>query len=222
MSKVRVLLVDDHAILREGLRALLSIQPDIEVIGEAKNGEEAIQKVESLEPDIVLMDIAMPGINGLEATQLICQQFPKSRVIILSQHEDRQYVVPLLQAGASGYILKRAIGDDLYSAIRKVSLGETYLDPSLNTMIVEEIRQPLSSHPSLPDPLTQRELEVLKYIVHGSSNSQIAVKLSLSTKTVEWHRSNLMNKLDTHNVADLVRYALVHGLIDNELDDRSR
>ena len=142
MNKIRVLLVDDHAILREGLRALLSFQSDIEVIGEATNGEEAIQRVGELKPDIILMDIAMPGINGLEATQHICRQYPNSRVIILSQHEDRQYVVPLLQAGASGYILKRAIGEDLYSAIRKVYLGETYLDPALNTVIIDEIRQP--------------------------------------------------------------------------------
>ena len=222
MNKIRVLLVDDHAILREGLRALLSFQSDIEVVGEATNGEEAIHRVGELKPDIILMDIAMPGINGLEATQHICRQYPNSRVIILSQHEDRQYVVPLLQAGASGYILKRAIGEDLYSAIRKVYLGETYLDPALNTIIIEEIRQPLSKQTALPDPLTQREMEILKYIVLGSSNSQIAVKLSLSTKTVEWHRSNLMNKLNTHNVADLVRYALQHGLVDDKREESYR
>ena len=156
MNKIRVLLVDDHSILREGLRALLSFQADIEVVGEATNGEEAIHRVGELRPDIILMDIAMPGINGLEATQQICRQYSNSRVIILSQHEDRQYVVPLLQAGASGYILKRAIGEDLYSAIRKVYLGETYLDPALNAIIIEEIRQPLSKLTAHEDPLTQR------------------------------------------------------------------
>lgn len=217
MDKIRILIVDDHAILREGLRALLDHQADIEVVGEAMNGEEAIQKMEALKPDIVLMDIAMPGINGLQATRVIRRDYSDSKVIILSQHEDRQYVVPLLQAGAAGYVLKRAIGEDLYAAIRKVYQGDVYLDSSLNSILVEEIRQPHSKQNEADTPLTSREMEILRLIVLGLSNSQIAVKLSLSPKTVEWHRSNLMNKLDMHNVADLVRYAMQQKLFDTEI-----
>ena len=216
MPEIRVLLVDDHAILRDGIRALLSFQDDILVVGEARNGEDAIQQVEELRPDVVLMDIAMPGINGLEATRLICHDHPECRVLILSQHEDRQYVVPLLQAGASGYLLKRALGDDLIHAIRKVFDGETYLDPAVNAVLVDVIRKPNAEEPPLAEPLTQREREILTQIVLGLTNSQIAVKLSLSVKTVEWHRANLMSKLDTHSVADLVRFALQHGLVSDE------
>jgi len=205
VSKMRVLLTDDHAILIEGLRAYLSYYDDVEVVGEAHDGAEALASVAELQPDIVLMDIAMPGINGITATRLIREQYPQTRVLVLTQHEEKQYVLALLKAGASGYILKRALGSDLINALRTVARGGTFLYPTVATLLVEEMKHPTIS-------LTPREAEVLQHIVRGETSSQIADSLSLSVKTVEWHRSNLMSKLNVHGVADLVRYALEHGL----------
>ena len=214
MPKTRVLLVDDHAILREGLRALLSYYDDVEVVGEAQDGAESVVRVDELRPDIVLMDIAMPGMNGLEATRQIRLKHPEIRVVILTQHEDPQYVLPLLQAGASGFVSKRALGTDLINALRVVARGETFLYPTAATMVVQEIRRRREDAASPPESLTPRELEILNHIVAGETNLQIAAALSISVKTVEWHRSNLMSKLNVHSVADLVRYALEHELTD--------
>ncbi len=214
MAKIRVLVVDDHAILREGLRALLSYYDDIEVVGEAQDGAEAVTRVAEILPDVVLMDIAMPGMNGLDATRIIRNQFPETHVLILTQHEDPQYVVPLLQAGASGFVTKRALGNDLINALRVVARGETFLYPTAATTVVEEIRRRSETAPITPDALTPRELEILQHIVAGQTNAQMAAVLSISVKTVEWHRANLMSKLDVHSVADLVRYALEHELTD--------
>jgi two-component system response regulator NreC len=211
--RIRVLMVDDHAILREGLRALLSYYEDVEVVGEAQDGGEAVAKAGELLPDVVLMDIAMPGMNGLEATRLIRQQYPQVRVLILTQHEDPQYVVPLLQAGASGFVTKRALGTDLINALRVVARGETFLFPTAATTVVEEIRRRNENPETAPDSLTPRELEILNLIVAGETNAQIAAALSISVKTVEWHRANLMSKLDVHSIADLVRYAMEHELV---------
>jgi DNA-binding NarL/FixJ family response regulator len=211
MSKVRVLLTDDHAILRVGLRAFLERFEDVEVVGEAQDGAEALKCVQELHPDIVLMDIAMPGMNGLQATRQIREQYPETRVLILTQHEDHQYVMPLLQAGASGYVLKRALGTDLISALREVARGGTFLYPSVATTVLEQVQRPKSQGTTA---LTPRETEVLKHIARGESNPQIAAALSLSVKTVDWHRTNLMSKLDLHSVADLVRYALQNNLVD--------
>ncbi len=213
-AKIRVLMVDDHAILREGLRALLSYYEDVEVVGEAQDGGEALTRVSELLPDVVLMDIAMPGMNGLEATRLIHAQYPQTHVLILTQHEDPQYVVPLLQAGASGFVTKRALGTDLINALRVVAKGETFLFPTAATTVVDEIRRRGEDATSAPEPLTPRELEILKHIVAGQTNAQIAAALSISIKTVEWHRANLMSKLDIHSVVDLVRYAMEHELAD--------
>jgi DNA-binding NarL/FixJ family response regulator len=215
MPKIRVLLADDHAILREGVRALLGYYPDVEVVGEAQDGEQAVSLVAELSPDIVLMDIAMPSMNGIEATRRIHQDYPATRVVILTQHEDWRYVLPLLQAGASGYVLKRALGADLISALRTVARGETFLYPAVATIIVDEIhRQAEASAPST-EPLTPRETEILQHVARGQTNPQIAASLSLSVKTVEWHRANLMNKLDAHSAADLVRHAIQQGLVEN-------
>lgn len=214
MAKIRVLMVDDHAILREGLRALLSYYDDIEVVGEAQDGAEAVTRVGEILPDVVLMDIAMPGMNGLDATRIIRNQFPETHVLILTQHEDPQYVVPLLQAGASGFVTKRALGTDLINALRVVARGETFLYPTAATTVVEEIRRRSETAPMTPDALTPRELEILQHIVAGQTNAQMAAELSISVKTVEWHRANLMSKLDVHSIADLVRYALEHELTD--------
>ena len=216
MPKTRVLLVDDHAILREGLRALLSYYDDIQVVGEAADGAESVTRAGELQPDIILMDIAMPGMNGLEATREVRTRYPETRVLILTQHEDPQYVLPLLQAGASGFVSKRALGTDLITALRVVARGETFLYPTAATMVVEEIRRRREETAVSPESLTPRELEILQHIVAGQTNAQIAASLSISVKTVEWHRSNLMSKLDVHSIADLVRYALEHELAEKE------
>lgn len=217
MNKTRVLLVDDHAILRDGLRALLNYYDDVEVVGEADDGAEAMAKVGELKPDVVLMDVAMPGMNGIEATRLVRQRYPQIRVLILTQHEDRQYVMPLLEAGASGYVPKRALGADLITALRSVARGDAFLYPDVATTVVEEIARKGPATTPQVDILTRRERGVLKLIADGQTNAQIAVILSLSVKTVEWHRMNLMSKLDVHTVADLVRYALRHGLVEDDI-----
>ncbi len=213
MGKIRVLIVDDHAILREGIRALLSLYPDIEVVGEACDGLEAISKTRSLSPDIILMDIAMPGLGGLEATLEIHKQHPNSRVVILTQHDDSEYIFPILKAGAAGYILKKAVGTELVAAIRAVHEGGSFLYPSVATAVIEGyIHQGQEVEPSY-DRLTDREKQVLKLIAEGRSNKEIAEMLSLSVKTVIAHRANLMEKLDIHNRTELVKYAIRKGLI---------
>jgi DNA-binding NarL/FixJ family response regulator len=206
MSKIRVLLADDHAILSAGVRALLGYYDDVDVVGEARDGAEALDRIGELLPDVVIMDIAMPGMNGIDATRLIHERFPETRVLVLTQHEERQYVLALLQAGASGYILKRALGSDLIGALRTVARGETFLYPAVSSVLVEEIQRPGES-------LTPRETEILEHIVRGETGPEIAQVLGLSIKTVEWHRSNLMSKLDVHNAAELVRFALQQGLV---------
>lgn len=211
---IRILLVDDHAILREGLRALLSYYPDVEVVGEAEDGAQAIACVQCLSPDIVLMDIAMPGMNGLEATRRIHQGYPDTRVLILTQYEGQPYVLPLLRAGASGYVLKRALGADLINAVRLVARGESFLYPSVATTVLEQLRQPEEAFTQADKALTPREQEILRRVAHGDTSRQIAVELNISVKTVEWHRGNLMSKLEVRSLAELVRYALQHGLAD--------
>ncbi|MHB8777282.1 MAG: response regulator [Anaerolineales bacterium] len=209
---IRILLVDDHAILREGLRALLSYYPDVEVVGEAEDGLQAIEYVESLSPDIVLMDIAMPGMNGLEATRRIRQEHPNIHVLILTQYEDQPYVLNLLRAGVSGYVLKRALGVDLINALRAVARGESFLYPPVAATVLEQLRQ--SDKGAIQDvkTLTSREQEILHRVASGETSRQIALALNISVKTVEWHRSNLMSKLDVRSVAELVRYAIEQGL----------
>jgi DNA-binding NarL/FixJ family response regulator len=212
MPEIRVLIVDDHAILREGLRALLSYYDDVEVVGEAQDGGEALRLVEAVHPDIVLMDIAMPGMNGLEATRKIHDQFPGTQVLVLTQYEDWQYVMPLLKAGAAGFILKKALGEDLISAIRAIARGESFLYPPVAKVVLEQIQQVGEAAQIQNEELTVREREILSYIVGGLTNRQIAQSLSLSIKTVEWHRGNIMEKLGARSVAELVQYALKQDL----------
>ncbi len=214
MSTIRLLLVDDHAILRDGLRALLSYYPDVEVVGEAEDGLQAIQAVDSLSPDVVLMDIAMPGMNGLEATRRIRQSHPDTRILVLTQYDDQRYVLPFVRAGVSGYVIKRALGSDLINAVRTVAKGDSFLYPSVASTVLEELRQPSGADRETASPLTSREEEILRRVAAGETSRQIARALKLSAKTVEWHRGNLMNKLGLRSVAELVRYAIEHGLTD--------
>jgi DNA-binding NarL/FixJ family response regulator len=209
---IRILLVDDHAILRDGLKALLSYYPDVAVIGEAENGRQAIECVERLAPDVVLMDIAMPVMNGLEATRVIRQKHPETRVLVLTQYDDQPYVLSLLRAGVSGYVLKRALGADLINAIRTVARGESFLYPSVASIVLEELRQPERDESMGEQVLTRREREILTRVASGETSRQIALALDISVKTVEWHRSNMMSKLDVRSVAELVRYAVENGL----------
>lgn len=212
MSKIRILIVDDHAILREGLRALLSYYDDVDVVGEAQDGLEALQLVEKTKPDIVLMDIAMPGMNGFEATRQISERFPNTHVLVLTQYEDWQYVMPLLKAGAEGYILKRALGADLISAVRAISKGDSFLYPPVAKVVLDQVQQSGDRLSVQTKDLTGREKEVLAYIMEGKTNRQIAHVLSLSIKTVEWHRSNIMEKLGVSSLAELVHYVFKYDL----------
>lgn len=214
MGKIRVLIVDDHAILREGIRALLTLYSDIEVIGEASDGLEAINETRQLSPDIVLMDIAMPGLGGLEATLEIHKQSPNSRVVILTQHDDTEYIFPILKAGAAGYILKKAVGTELVAAIRAVHQGGSFLYPSVATAVIEGYIQKGEEVEPSYDRLSDREKQVLRLIAEGHSNREIAEMLSVSVKTVIAHRANLMEKLDIHNRTELVKYAIRKGLIE--------
>lgn len=212
---IRVLLVDDHRILREGVRALLEQQSDVVVVGEAQDGFEALAKVEALRPDVVLMDMIMPGLNGLEATVQVKERFPGVVVLIMSMHDNDEYVQQVIQAGASGYLLKGVAADDLVLAIKEVHSGASFVDPSIAAKLVEDyVRRVRAGEMTEPgDPLTPREREILKLIAEGNTNHDIAVKLFLSKKTVESHRANIMRKLDLHDVTELVKYALRTGLI---------
>ena len=211
---IRILLVDDHAILREGLRALLSYYPDIEVVGEAEDGLQAIEYVERFSPDVVLMDIAMPGMNGFEATRRIRQKYPNARVLILTQYDDKPYVLKLLRVGVSGYVLKHAMGIDLINAVRAVAQGESFLYPSVATIAMEQLRHSDKDATQDVGALTPREQEILHRVASGETSRQIALTFNISVKTVEWHRSNLMNKLGVRSVAELVRYAIEQGMTD--------
>jgi len=218
MDRIRVLLVDDHTIMREGLRALLSYYEDVEIVGEARSGEEAVSRVDDLRPDVVLMDIAMPGITGIEATREIKARSPETQVLVLSQHEERQYVLPVVDAGAAGYLLKRTVGTDLIFALRAVAQGESFLSPLAASILVEECRRRPDAKPAVGAELTSREREILRLIARGLTNQEIARELMLSPKTVEWHRMNLMSKAGAHNAVELTRYALRRHLVD--VDDQ--
>jgi DNA-binding NarL/FixJ family response regulator len=215
MGKIRVLIVDDHAILREGIRALLALSKDMEVVGEAGDGQTGIDRARELQPDVVLMDIAMPGLDGLEATRRIKDRHRNVKVLILTQHENREYVFPILKAGADGYVLKKAAGTELISAIRAVHEGGTFLYPSVAKTVVEDYLRPDGTiSERRHSKLTDREIEVLKLVAEGRSNQEIADLLCLSVKTVTGHRTNIMEKLDLHSRTELVKYAIRTGLIE--------
>lgn len=215
MKKIKVLIVDDHTIVRDGICALLGLAGDIEVIGEASNGKEAIEMVKKLSPDVVLMDIAMPIMGGLEATHRIHKESPHVKVLALTQYDDREYVFPVIEAGAYGFISKSAASSELTTGIRAVYRGDSFLSPSVAKFLVEVYRQggTLKKTHDPYDELTVREREVLKLLAEGYTNQEIANMLSISPKTAEGHKTSLMSKLDIHNRAELVKYALRKGII---------
>ena len=210
---IRVLIVDDHTILRAGLRSLLSAYPDIKVVGEAGDGTEALARVNELEPHVVVMDIAMPGVNGLVATRQILQAHPKTKILILTQYDNAEYVLPLMKVGAAGYVLKQSVDTDLVAGIRAVARGESFLHPSVAKVVLNAYLQEASSGGEDPyTQLTAREREVLILVAQGHSTREIAGLLNISPNTVDVHRAHMMQKLDLHNVAEISAYAVRHGL----------
>jgi two-component system, NarL family, response regulator NreC len=216
MSPIRLLLVDDHAVLRAGLRMLLSADSELEIVGEAETGSQGVAMAQELRPDVVLMDIAMPDMNGIEATRRIKAACPDIAVLALTMHEDDQYFFEMLSAGASGYVPKRAAPNDLIAAIHAVKGGGMFLFPSVARLLVEDFRQrhEQAGPGRSAEALTEREREVLALIAQGRSNQEIADQLVISVKTVNRHRENIMAKLNLHSRVDLVRYAIEKGLID--------
>jgi DNA-binding NarL/FixJ family response regulator len=218
MRKITVLLVDDHTVVRQGLNALLSQEEDIEVIGEAENGREAIQMAAKKLPDVVVMDVVMPLMNGMEGTRQMLKSFPSVKVLVLSSYSDDDYVQQLTEVGASGFLTKQTAGDDLLLAIREVQKGNAFFSPAIAKRLRDRCRQAFSDGQPLKRnvQLTSRESEVLQLIAEGLANKQIASELGISIKTVEKHRQQVMNKLNIHDVAGLTRYAISKGVIQRD------
>jgi len=215
MGKIKVLIADDHTILRQGIKALLDNQAEIEVIGEAKDGREALTLIERLLPDVVLMDIAMPGLNGLEATRRIKKKFPEIKVLVLTMYTNEEYVFQILNAGANGYLVKETAFQDLISAIKAVYRDEAFMSPSISKKVINRYTQRVrDANDTTSDILTTREREILQLIAEGSSSKKIAEALFISPKTVETHRTHIMDKLNIHNRTDLIKYAIRTGIVD--------
>jgi DNA-binding NarL/FixJ family response regulator len=213
-AKIRIVLADDHALVRQGFRRILEDESDLAVVGEAGSGLEAIELVKTVQPDVVVMDMAMPEMNGLHAAREILKQRPSTRILILSMYSDEQYVRNALDAGVHGYILKGALETDMIRAIRAVAAGQQYLSPELASVLIRALQSKSGTVDDDPyERLTQREKQVLQLIAHGKSNKEIAVLLDLSVNTVAVHRANLMNTLQIHKAAELVLYAVKRGLV---------
>jgi len=211
MKRIRILLADDHAVVRQGFRMILGAHADLEIVGEAGNGREAVELAASLRPDVVVMDVAMPELNGIEATRRLTAENPHIRVVALSMHKDSVYVREILRAGARGYLLKDSVADDLVAAVRAVAGGEGYLSPAISNAVLDDYRK----HVTNPiDLLSSREREVLQMLAEGKTNKEIAVTLNLSVYTVDAHRGRIMEKLNVHSINELVRFAVRNGLID--------
>jgi two-component system response regulator NreC len=213
MTKIRVLVVDDHSIVREGVCSLLARRKDIEVVGQASDGKQAVAQAAALLPDVVLMDISMPGMNGLEATQEIRKALPGIRILVLSQYESKEYVIPLLRAGAAGYIAKRARASELADAIRAVYFEGAFLPPNIARAVVDGAATPgaeAASHPVL----TEREVEIVRLVADGLSSREIADRLCLSVRTVDTHRSHILEKIGVHSIAELIKYAIREGIVE--------
>lgn len=221
MSKLRVFLADDHMIVREGLKTLINAQPDMEVVGEAANGRDAVTAAIELSPEVVVMDISMPEMNGVEATERLKKECPQVKVVALTIYEDTGYLRQLLKAGACGYLLKRAVVEELVHAIRICAAGGTYIEPSLAGQVVSTYisrgvsRGAVASNPSQSE-LSERETQVLRLVAWGSSNKEIGAQLNISVKTVETYKGRLMGKLSLRSRVDMVRYALRQGLLREE------
>ena len=217
MQRITVLLADDHIVVRQGLRALLVAEEDIDIVGEADNGRQAIQLVKKLLPEVVVMDIAMPVLNGLEATRQITRAVPNTKVLILSSYCDDEYVQQLTEAGAAGYLVKQTAANDLLKAIREANKGNAFFSPSIAKRLRDQCREAFVGGQPVrrrADYLTTREAEVLQLIAEGRANKQIAAELCISIKTVEKHRQQVMNKLGIHDVAGLTRHAIAKGIIE--------
>lgn len=212
---IRILIADDHGVIRAGLRALLAGYPDMDVVGESTDGSDVLGKSMELKPDIVLMDLSMPNLGGIEATRLLSQRAPNVRVLILTVHEDEGLLKEVIRAGAAGYVVKRAAQEDLIHAIRVVARGDLYVHPSMTRALFAEPSPSAASTASGSETLTLREIEVLQLLAKGHTNRQIAEQLSLSPRTVEGHRANLSAKLGLHSRVELVEYAEKHGLMKN-------
>jgi len=217
--KIKVLIADDHGIVREGLRSLLGKQPEMEIIGEADDGRKALELVRELEPDVVIMDISMPNLNGIDATRHIVRENPKVKVIALSMHSSSMFVTDMIKAGATGYILKDCLFEELAEAIKTVNDGGVYLSPDVVSLVVGDYMNRLSGAGGLPlESLSEREREVLQLIGEGKNTKQIAQILHVSTKAIEANRRKIMEKLHSHSVADLVRWAILGGLTTLEIN----
>lgn len=216
MSAIRVLIADDHVVMREGMSVLLEAEPDIDVVGQAGDGQEAWEKALELQPDVVLMDITMPKKSGLEVTQHLQNSLPETRVLILTMHEGDEFFFRTLQAGASGYVLKGASPDELLAAIRAVHQGGVYLYPTMAAKLMNDYLSRPASEQATYDDLTPREREILTFIAEGLTSREIAEKLTISVNTVQTHRQNIMEKLDLHNKSELIKYAIRKGLISVE------
>jgi two-component system response regulator NreC len=216
MPKVRVLICDDHTVLRDGIRLLLIAQPDIEVVGEAVDGREAVEKARALKPDVILMDIAMPLLNGLEATKQIRRDDPEMRVLVLTMYENDEYVSRMLEAGVVGYVLKKAAGSELVNAIRAVYQGEAFLYPSITKRLIKDYLRRVETGQERDSfgGLTEREREVLQLVAEGHSNRQIADLLQISVRTAQNHRAHIMEKLGMHDRGELIKYAIQRGIIE--------
>lgn len=216
MSKLRIFLADDHGVVREGLRLLFSSQPDIECVGEAADGREALARVSELLPDVAVLDISMPGLNGLQAAERLKECCPQVKILTLTRHADGGFLRQLLAVGVNGYVLKQSASDVLLSAVRAVASGHTYLDPAIAGKIVGRLaRARTSPRAASAAELSEREQEVLRLIAWGHSNKEIAAQLGISVKTVEAHKANAMEKLDMRGRTDIVRYALLQGWLQN-------
>jgi len=217
MKTIRILLADDHTILRAGLKMMLNAQPDMEVIGEAQDGRQAIQEAQKLQPDIILMDITMPDMNGIEATRQIKKLMPEVKVLMLTMHEHDEYVFQALRAGASGYMLKEAADTELITALHVIQSGQFYLSPTAQSIVVGDYLQRVRTGEEKDSysTLTEREREILKLVAEGYTNNQIAERLVISPKTVDTHRTHIMDKLNLHSRAELVKYAMRRGLLED-------
>jgi DNA-binding NarL/FixJ family response regulator len=214
-AAIRVLLAEDHTIVRQGLRSLLSREPDLTVVGEATDGREAVRLAEQLGPDVVIMDLAMPGLNGVDASRQIRKRCPRTRILILSMHQGEEYVRPAIRAGISGYLLKGSGISDLVAATRAVAAGEAFFSPAVSKILLRDARLADGDHPGEEERprLSTREREILQLVAEGKSSPDIARLLHISVKTVEGHRGRIMQKLDIHDLAGLVRYAVRVGLV---------